>query len=82
MVFLILLIMFEEAMDLKSTDFSVDSRTALRNYIQTWEIPIKFGILLVVYVILIPTLGFFTGSAVFMLSRSHRVRGSVCLDVV
>ena len=71
MVFLILLIMFEEAIDLKNTDFSVDSRTALRNYMQTWEIPIKFGALLVVYVILIPTLGFFTGSAVFMLSSMY-----------
>jgi len=63
--------MFEETIDLKKTDFSVDTRTALRSYIEMWEIPIKFGILLVIYVILIPTLGFFTGSAIFMTSSMY-----------
>jgi hypothetical protein len=63
--------MFEEAVDLKKTDFSVNTQTALRNYMQMWEIPIKFGILLIVYVVLIPTLGFFTGSVVFMMSSMY-----------
>ena len=71
MTFLVILIMFEETIDLKKTDFSVDTRTALRSYIEMWEIPIKFGILLVIYVILIPTLGFFTGSAIFMTSSMY-----------
>jgi len=71
MTFLVVLIMFEEAVDLKNTEFSVSTRTALRNYAERWEIPIKFGILLVIYVILIPTLGFFTGSAVFMMSSMY-----------
>lgn len=71
MVFLIVLIMFEEAIDLRNTEFSVNTRTAVSNYAEQWDIPIKFAMLLVVYVILIPTLGFFTGSAVFMMSSMY-----------
>ena len=71
MIALLVLIMIEEAIDLKNTEFSVNTRTAVENYVERWNIPIKFAILLVVYVVLIPTLGFFTGSAVFMMSSMY-----------
>jgi len=71
MIILTLLIMFEEIIELRNTDFTVSTREAVENYVSTWRIPIKFAFLLVLYAILIPTLGFFSGSAVFMIGSMY-----------
>lgn len=71
MTILIVAIMIEEAVDLRAADITVDTRTTIKQYVTQWRIPIVFAGLLVVYAVLIPTIGFFSASVAFMTASMY-----------
>ncbi|NGM71274.1 tripartite tricarboxylate transporter TctB family protein [Natronolimnobius sp. AArcel1] len=71
MCVLSLVVIIEETIDLRSVQRDIGTHEALAEYVNQWRVSISLAILIVIYVVLIPVLGFFSASVILMTASMY-----------
>ncbi|MFP8954912.1 tripartite tricarboxylate transporter TctB family protein [Natrialbaceae archaeon A-arb3/5] len=66
-----LVVILEETIDLRSVQRDIGTRQALAQYVDRWRVSISLAVLTVIYVVLIPILGFFSASVILMAASMY-----------
>ena len=89
MLGLVALVIIEEIQSLRSMDPDIETKNALKAYVDQWSVSIGFAAIAIAYVWLIPVTGFFSASVVAMAStmymagiRSYRVSIPVIFGIL